>query len=132
MSQFGYLPPPTPLRRAAVLVFRWGEQVHECYCTACSVRVLDWEETGEEITWLHFKGMRIAEIKPEGATGMMNLLVPAHYVISIKPGPTFTLTSSKPSTDIGVFPPNQPTPPDRMDLEEIARVVEDLVSPELN
>lgn len=84
------------------------------------------------MTWLHCKAMRAAEIKAEEPTGLMNVLIPAHYVTGIKPGPTFHLTRSRKSDDIGVFPPNQPPPANALALSEVERVITDLLTPARN
>src|SRR5436305_6299410 len=75
---------PTPLRRAALIEYRWGSTNFDITATACSVRVTAWGD--EQMTWLHCKAMTTASIKPEGQTGVMCVLIPAHYVTAIKPG----------------------------------------------
>jgi hypothetical protein len=82
--------------------------------------------------------MSVASIIPDETTRLMNVLIPAHYVIGIRPGPTFRLTRvppSQPATDVldlGVFPPNQVTPLEHLPLEEIERVLAYLLAPECN
>jgi hypothetical protein len=133
MSEIGAsLPAPAPLRRAALLRYQWGEQHFEVLCSACSVRVLRWPQTGERLTWLHCKAIPTRELNPEGPTGLMNVLIPAHYVTGIEPGPTFQLKRAGPSRDIGIFPPNQPTPEKAVPLEEIERVLLELLDPTVN
>lgn len=129
---YSSLPDPVPLKRAALVTYEWGEQKFEIICTACSVRTVEWKDTGERIAWLHCKAMRTAEIKPEGATSMMTVLIPAHYVTSIRPGPTFRMTSSRPTRDIGVFPPTKPTPAASLPLSDLEKAVADLLDPARN
>jgi hypothetical protein len=129
---FGSLPEPAPLRRAATITYQWGDQHFEIFCSACSIRTLTWPKTDEEVTWLHCKAMRTAEIKPDGPTGMMTVLIPAHYVTSIGPGPTFRVDRIRITKDIGIFPPSQPTPVDRLPLERIEETIADLMRPERN
>jgi hypothetical protein len=124
------LPPPTPLRRAGVITYQWGEQKFEVYCTACSLRTTAWGE--EQVTWLHCKGMQTVAIEPEEPTDLMNVLIPSHYVTGIQPGPTFRLMRCRTSDDIGLFPPNQPTPAFALPLEIIERVLTELLVPERN
>lgn len=126
------LPEPEPLRRAAQISYQWGEQKFVIWSTACSLRTVPWTETGEEVTWLHCKAMPVAEITPDSPTGLMTVLIPAHYVTAIQPGPTFRLKSSGRSPDLGIFPPNQATPPNHLALEEIEEALVDLLDPKLN
>jgi hypothetical protein len=129
---YSRLPEPDPLRRAATVRYQWGEQKFEIWCTACSLRTLPWEETGEDMAWLHCKARPIVEIDPDSPVGLMNVLIPAHYVTGIQPGPTFRLGRTGRAENIGIFPPNQPTPADRLPLEEIERVLVDLLQPGRN
>lgn len=85
------------------------------------------------MTWLHCKAIPTADMKFDEPTGLMTVLFPAHYVTGIKPGPTFRVGQSrKPEDDIGVFPPNQPTPADPLPLSEVERVVTQLLALERN
>lgn len=126
MSESYAFPEPEPLRRAALLTYRWGDQEFEVICTACSFRTTLWPETGEEVTWLHCKAMRTAEINPNGPTRLMNVLIPAHYVTGVRAGPAFRAREPGRGRGLGIFPPNQPTPADRLPLEEIEAAFEDL------
>jgi hypothetical protein len=126
------LPEPARLRRAAVIHYQWGPQKFEIWCIACSIRALTWIETGELITWLHCKALPKQEIPEEEVAKMMTVLIPAHYVTAVQTGPTFTLRSSGRSRDIGIFPPTQPTPDNHLSVEEIERVIVDLLEPSRN
>jgi hypothetical protein len=121
---------PTPLLRAALIEYSWGDQKFQILATACSVRTTPWGS--EQMTWLHCKAMTTAETKPEESTGLMSVLIPAHYVTDIKPGTTFRVVRSGQSDDLGVFPPNQPTPRNVLPLAEVERVVTELLTPERN
>jgi hypothetical protein len=77
---FRHLPQPTPLRRAALIEYEWGPQHFEIICTACSLRLIEWPDTGEEVVWLHCNMMPLAELNPNGPTRMLNVLIPAHYI----------------------------------------------------
>ena len=129
---FSFLPEPDLLKQAALIDYEWGDQKFEIICTACSLRTLPWEETGEELAWLHCKAMRTAELNPDGPTGMMNVLIPAHYVTRIRPGPTFRLKRSGKPRDIGIFPPNQPTPSNHLSLAAIDEAIAELLRPDRN
>jgi hypothetical protein len=131
-SDFSALPQPAPLARAATIEFQWGEQHFELWATACSLRTLPWPETGELVSWLHCKGMRVAEIKSDEPTGLMNLLIPAGYVTVIKPGPTFRLGRWGMSGDIGIFPPIHPAPANALPLAELELGIMELLQPERN
>jgi hypothetical protein len=129
------LPTPAPLRRAAHIEYQWGKMKFTALATACSVRTTAWG--GEQVAWLHCKAMNIAEIKPDEPTGIMTVLIPVYYVTVIKPGPTFRLTGSRKSEDLGVldlgvFPPNYPAPAQALPLSEVERVLEQLLEPERN
>src|SRR5437016_3749489 len=89
------LPPPTPLRRSLSIHFQWGEQKFEMIASAASIRTVTWEETGEDITWLHCKGIQAQAIKPDMEVGMTNYLIPAAYVTCAEEGPTFQILRSK-------------------------------------
>ena len=124
------LPAPVPLRRAAHIEYRWGDTSFEIFATACSLRTTMWGS--EQMTWLHCKAMTIAEIEPDQPTGLMNVLIPAHYVTGIKPGPTFRLGRSRKGNDLGVFPPNRPAPAEALPLAEVERLLTGLLAPERN
>jgi len=124
------LPPPVPLRRAALIHYQWGDAPFEIVATACSVRTTPWES--DKMIWLQCKAMQTAAIKPEPDTGLMNVLIPAQYVTGIGPGPTFQIARSGKSDDVGVFPPSQPTPEGALPLEVVERVLGELLTPERN
>jgi hypothetical protein len=124
------LPDPVPLHRAALIEYLWGETRFEIVASACSVRTTPWLRG--QMTWLHCKAMQTAAVKPEEPTGLMNVLIPAHYVTAIGPGPTFRIARGRRSDDIGVFPPNQPTPANVLPLEEIERALAELLASERN
>jgi hypothetical protein len=124
------LPAPDPLQSAVVIEFHWGASRFEIFSSACSLRNIPWGV--EEMTWLHCKAMRTAEVQFDEPTGMMNVLIPALYVTSIKPGPTFKLTRSDKINDIGLFPPNQSAPLNPVPLEEIERIIARLLNVERN
>ena len=84
------------------------------------------------MTWLHCTAMRTAEIKPDEPTNLMSVLIPAHYVTGVKPGTTFRLSRSRRPDEIGVFPPNQPTPDDALSLPDLERALTELLTPERN
>jgi hypothetical protein len=126
-----FVPAPTPLRQAAVIAYQWGETKFEIVATACSVRTTPWGS--EQMTWLHCKARQTAHVLFDEPTGLMTVLFPAHYVTGIKPGPTFRIKKSRKSEDdIGLFPPNQPTPADGLPLSEIERAITELLIPERN
>jgi hypothetical protein len=129
---YSSLPEPTPLARAAILTYEWGDQRFEVICSACSLRTLPWKDTGESLTWLHCKAMTTAEMKPDEATGMMTVLIPAHYVTSIRPGPTFRISRAKPTRDVGVFPPTKPTPALALLLSELEKAITGMLDPVRN
>jgi hypothetical protein len=129
---FSSLPEPAPLRRAAVVRYQWGQQQFEIWCIACSLRTLPWPETGEQVTWLHCKARPVTEITPEDDTGLMRVLIPAQYVTGIQAGPTFRLVQIGESRDVGIFPPNQPAPANRLALPEIKAALVDLLDPRQN
>jgi hypothetical protein len=125
-----FLPAPQPLRRAALIRYQWGVARFEIVTSACSLRATPWGS--EQMIWLYCKAVQTASIKPEGDTPLMNVLIPAHYVTAIGPGPTFRITHSGKSDDVGVFPPNHPTPEGALPLEHVERVLADLLAPERN
>jgi hypothetical protein len=102
----------------------------DVWATACSVRTTAWDS--EQMTWLHCTGMNVVEITPDEPTGLMTVLIPAHYVTAVRPGPTFRRCRSRPSGDLGVFPPNQPAPAASLPLAEVERTLATLLAPERN
>ncbi len=115
------LPAPAPLQRALAITYRWGETQFEMLASACSIRRTPWGD--DEMAWLNCKAMQTALVKPGEPIGLMNVLVPAHYVTALQPGPTFQIAKSHTSGDVGVFPPNKPTPADHLPLDEIEKVI---------
>jgi hypothetical protein len=126
------LPPPTPLRRGLLIHYQWGEQKFEIAATAASIRTAFWEEAGRDVTWLHCKATQTTAIQQDGSCSLINVLIPAEYVTRAEAGPTFRISQSKPSGDLGIFPPNQSPPADAMPLEELERVIAGLVDTSLN
>jgi hypothetical protein len=125
---FPVFPAPAPLRRAALIEYHWGDLKFEIVSSACSVRLALWG--GEAVTWLHCKAIPTAEMTAGQPTGVMNVLIPAHYVTRIGPGPTFRLLRGGQSDELGVFPPDQPTPAAALPLAEVERVLADLLLPQ--
>jgi hypothetical protein len=126
------LPPPTPLRQGLLIRYQWGEQKFEIIASACSIRTTFWKETGTDVTWLHCKAVQTMAIRPDGSGDMMNVLIPAHYITHVEPGPKYRIARSRPSRDLGIFPPNQPTPASSFPLAELERVISGLVDQSLN
>jgi hypothetical protein len=123
-------PLPAPLRPAAAIEYSWGDMKFDIWAIACSLRTTAWGS--EQMTWLHCKAMNAAEITPDQPTALMAVLIPAHYVTGIRPGPAFRLSRSRESGDLGVFPPNQPAPAGSLPLAEVERLLATLLAPERN
>jgi hypothetical protein len=100
------------------------------WATACSVRTTTWGS--RQMTWLHCMAVNVAEIAPDEPTRMMAVLIPAHHVTAIRPGPTFQLTRSQHPEDLGVFPPSPFAPPDSLPLAEVERILAELLAPQRN
>jgi hypothetical protein len=114
-------PAPTPLPRAILIHYRWGDSSFEIAVLACSIRIAPWGN--EQVTWLHCKAIETVDIRPGEPGGVRNVLIPADYVTSVGSGPTFRFQQRGISEDIGLFPPNQPTPPDALPLDEVERLI---------
>ena len=78
------------------------------------------------------KGMNLAGLDLENPVGLITVVIPAHYVTSIKPGPTFRIKRSSRKGDTAIFPANQPTPANRLSLPEIEHAIADLMTVERN
>lgn len=115
------LPAPAPLPRCALVTFWWGRTRLEFAVVACTIRATSWG--AERMTWLHCKGTQVTANVPEGAVGTMAILVPAHYVTGVRPGPGFTITERHAGGTSGLFPPSRPAPPHAMPLPEIERAL---------
>lgn len=124
------LPPPTPLRRAAIVSFVWGADHFDIVCIAASmVREPDPTEGGEPIDWLHIKGYqggRFTKIDPSGTIVTRRYLIPAKYVLHIGYGGRFQIVQKNESPDIGIFPLNQPIPEAALPLGQIRQIIEGL------
>lgn len=123
--------PPARLSRAVRVVFQWGGARFEFAVAACSVRTAPWGR--EPMAWLHCKAAQTSAITPDEPTRVMTLLIPAHYVTAVWPGPALRFARHRNvEEEIGVFPPNQPAPADALPLSEIERAITDLLVPERN
>lgn len=127
---FPQFAPPAPLRQTAIITYFWGPTKFEMAATACSIRMAPWGTT--ELAWLHCKAVQTLAIIPNETVSNIVVLVPAAYVTSIALGPTFQITSSRPSHDIGVFPPIHPAPLDVVPLPQIETIIAQLLAPDLN
>jgi hypothetical protein len=123
-------PDPVPLRQIALIEYQWGEAKFQIVATACSLRTSTWGD--EQVTWLHCRAMQTSAINPDGPTSLMNILIPVRYITRLGPGSKFRLLRSREPDDIGVFPPNQPTPANALALEQIERGIAELMIPERN
>ncbi|HEY7313504.1 MAG TPA: hypothetical protein VH643_29405 [Gemmataceae bacterium] len=123
-------PDPVPLAQTALIEYQWGKTHFDIFVTACSLRNATWGD--EEMTWLHCKGHQTSHINPAGATSQMMVLIPAHFVTSIKTGTSYRIANLRHTDDLGVFPPNQPTPADALPLVEVERVLMELQTTERN
>ena len=126
------LPPPTPLRRGMLFHYHWGEQQFEVVASAASVRTVFWDKVDREVTWLHCTAVPTKEIGSDGSGNMMTVLIPAEYVTRAEDGPTFRITHFRPTTAQFIFPPTHPRPGNAMPLEELQRVIGDLLDASLN
>jgi len=124
-----FLPPPAPLRRAALIEYRWGAVKFQIAATACSLRTNRWGD--EQVTWLHCKARPIAEIHPRLPASLLTVLIPAHYITAVYPGPTFRVEQARRSgqEEVGVFPPNQPKPENALPLAELERRLAEFLAP---
>jgi hypothetical protein len=127
-GRYDRLPEPVPLKRLAIVKYRYGDQDFEVFCWACSVRREAWEDTGEETTWLHLKGRQAFRGQMADKPGV-TLLVPTKYVTSIEAGPSFKQTRKRTSADVGVFPPDRPSPDGAMSHSDIERAIAELQIP---
>ncbi len=121
------LPPPTPLRRTAVVHFSWGEQRFAFVCSACSLRrEPDPEKGGDPIDWLHvygFQGGHYTKVNPSGTVSTIPYLIPAQYVMQITYGGRYKVTEVKKSEDLGIFPPIHPAPEAALPLNQIRDII---------
>jgi hypothetical protein len=63
-GRYDRLPEPVDLKQSAIIKYQWGDQHFEIFCSACSIQREIWEETGEEIDWLHVKCCQGHDGKP--------------------------------------------------------------------
>jgi hypothetical protein len=128
-----YLPEPTPLRQSAIVEFTWGPQEFRCLCVGADVRTESWE-TGEAVDWLHFKGVQFFDSIPgeSETTKTTTYMVPARYVTRFDDGPPYRVTQGKKTEDIGVFPPEHPTPAASLGVDVVRQRVAERLTPERN
>jgi hypothetical protein len=124
------LPEPTPLRRAALIEYRWGAMEFAILATACSLRTTPWGD--EQVTWLHCTARQTMHVRPDQPVSLIPVLIPAAYVTSIEAGSPFHLKRGSGSEKIGVFPPNQPAPSGALPLAEVERALAELLLVERN
>jgi hypothetical protein len=127
-GKYECLSEPTPLKRVAIVKYRWGDRHYEFFCWACSIRSEAWEGTGEEITWLHLKAYQAFNGQIHNKQGL-TLLVPTNYITDFTPGSAFRQTRRRISVKVGVIPPDQPRPDNAMTLLAIERAVAELQIP---
>jgi hypothetical protein len=120
-SAIAPLPDPEPLPRAALITHWWGMARFESAVVACSIRTTPWGVG--LMTWLHCKGVPVTGDVPDGSVTTMALLIPAHYVTGVRPGPGFTIAARGAAGTIGLFPPSQPAPPHAIPLSEVERAL---------
>ena len=124
------LPEPTPLRRAVLFEYRWGQTEFTALATACSLRTTPWGDG--EVTWLHCRARQTMDVRPDEPVSLIEVLIPAVYVTGIGAGPTFRLKPGSGSEKLGVFPPNQPPPAGALPLAEVEQALTDLLLVERN
>ena len=123
------LPPPTRLRRTAIISFVWGEQPFHVVCAACSLRRAPDPDSGEPIDWLHcrgFQGGPHVPVNPTGSVPTQSYLIPAKYVMRITYGGRFRITQENESGDLGVFGAKHPAPDAALPLDQIRDIIEGL------
>lgn len=104
-DHFSKLPEPEMLPRSIVVEYSWGTSRFEVICTACSIRMLEWPDSGEMVSWLHCKACPTDKLKSGSGIKMMVVAIPAQYITSIRPGPRFRIGARSRTEDVGVFPP---------------------------
>lgn len=123
-------PDPVPLSRTARIEYHWGLTQFDIFVTACSLRTTAWGK--KEITWLQCKGVQTMNVHPDKPASLIMVLIPAHFITSIRPDTSYHILNSRRSDDIGVFPPNKSKPAAALPLEEIERVLMELRTTERN
>ncbi len=121
------LPAPAPLWCLAIIEYQWGDSRFEVLATACSVRITPWGRG--QMTWLHCKARPTAEVRVGEPFSTYTVLIPAHYVTAIEPGPVFQASEGRRPEVLGLFPPNQPPPLNALPLEEVERVIVEVMAP---
>lgn len=117
-GRYDRLPEPCDLKQVAIVKYEWGDQHFEIFCSACSIRTEEWEDTGELVTWLHIKGHQAFRGQIADRPGV-RMLVPTRYVTSMTPGPNFQRARKRTGIDVGLFAPDKPPAEGAMNLAAI-------------
>jgi hypothetical protein len=102
-------------------------------CIAANVRREKWE-TGEMVDWLHCKTVQYFDRLPtdDELKSTTTWLIPASYVTAISPGPTFRIAKGKKTVDIGVVPPEHPSPAGSLGVQAVDAAIKNLMTPQRN
>jgi hypothetical protein len=130
---YSSLPEPTALTQSLIVEYQWGAEFFRLLCTAATVRKEKWE-TGEVVEWLHCKATQFFDRLPTDAelSSTKTLMIPAGYVTRISPGPTFRIAKGRRTEDVGVFPPEKPTPPNALGVVQVDAAISSYLVPSRN
>jgi hypothetical protein len=120
---YDVLPDPAALSRTAIVKYCCGSEFVEVSCSAASIRTLEWEDTHQPVTWLHCVAAHGDGPKGKKSATTMKLLIPAQYITSIEAGPKVRAARTKPSADVGIFPPEHPNPANQLPLTKIEEII---------
>lgn len=125
-KSFNYLDQPTPLPISLRIEFRFEDHPGYYDCSACSIRELHCEKSGETVLWLHCKVTPTDEAKSGERVSSKVFLIPLRFITRAYPGSKIIAVEKAPANreqDIGVFPAHGKAPDDPLPLGEIQRAL---------
>jgi hypothetical protein len=68
----------------------------------------------------------------EELSSIKTLMIPAAYITGIAPGPQFRIAKGRKTVDVGVFPPDKPTPVNALGPSQVDAVISRFLVPTRN
>jgi hypothetical protein len=121
---------PTSLRRSAIISFYLHSKPFHVVCFACSVIRLREDGADTETDWVYAQGYQGGPANPSGDLATRLYLIPARYVIQVRYGGRYRITSPAVSATPEIIQPTHPAPDGALPLKELTRIIQSLQVPE--
>lgn len=129
-ERYDKLPEPAALSRTAIIKFCCGSDFVEVLCFAASIRTVEWDDTHEQVTWLHCIAAQTDRPKDQKQGTTMQLLIPVQYITGFLAGPKTRGAHNNANPDVNIFPPEYPAPANQLPLATIESLVASLRPPQ--